>query len=73
MGLTEEQMRWPSPPKKSIGNIIADIDWLACDDCKHCREDCGGCDPLDNNGVGIFEIDTETECVTCVRFEKREK
>ena len=55
----------------NIENIIAYIEWLACDDCKHCREDCRGCDPLDNNGVGIFEIDTEDECVRCVRFEKR--
>jgi len=50
-------------------NIVGSLDWQDCDTCCHRRENEGGCEPLDECGDSILEIDFDFDFVICNRHE----
>jgi hypothetical protein len=53
-------------------NIVGNLHWDCCFDCKHYRPGIGGCAPLDEGGESILRIDLELDTVECDRRESEE-
>lgn len=50
-------------------NIVGNLNWACCQECRHYRADKGGCDPLDERSDSILVIDFESEYVRCEEFQ----
>lgn len=52
-----------------MNGVVGNIDWGACDRCRHFRHDVGGCNPLEET-ADIIVNDLVAETVECERFEE---
>lgn len=53
-----------------MSNIVGSLSWEGCIECKHYREEEGGCAPLDADGAEILSLaEFESDYVICEQFE----